>query len=68
MSSLDLVRTSVVAPTNAFTDLEGQLRVLDDCGSRIARATRALRSSARLFAQAAVRLERARHRHLRVVR
>ena len=42
--------------TNAFADLEAQLRALGASGDRLAEATMSLRSSARIFAAASARL------------
>ena len=42
--------------TNAFADLEAQLRALGDSGDRLAEATSSLRASARIFAAASKRL------------
>jgi hypothetical protein len=43
-------------PTNAFADLEAQLRALGASGDRLAEATLSLRASARVFAAASARL------------
>jgi len=43
-------------PTNAFADLEAQLRALGASGDRLAEATMSLRTSARVFAAATARL------------
>jgi len=42
--------------TNAFADLEAQLRALGASGDRLAEATMSLRTSARIFAAATARL------------
>jgi hypothetical protein len=42
--------------TNAFADLEAQLRALGATGDRLADATTSLRNSARIFAAASARL------------
>jgi len=42
--------------TNAFADLEAQLRALGASGDRLVEATSSLRASARLFAAASARL------------
>lgn len=42
--------------TNAFADLEAQLRALGASGDRLAEATTSLRASARVFAVASARL------------
>jgi hypothetical protein len=42
--------------TNAFADLEAQLRALGASGDRLAEATMSLRASARIFAMASARL------------
>ena len=42
--------------TNAFADLEAQLRALGASGDRLAQATNSLRASARIFAAASARL------------
>jgi hypothetical protein len=42
--------------TNAFADLEAQLRALGASGDRLAQATSALRASAGIFAAATARL------------
>jgi hypothetical protein len=42
--------------TNAFADLEAQLRALGASGERLAEATSSLRASARIFAAASARL------------
>jgi hypothetical protein len=42
--------------TNAFADLEAQLRALGASGDRLAEATTSLRASARTFAAASARL------------
>jgi hypothetical protein len=42
--------------TNAFADLEAQLRALGATGDRLAEATMSLRASARIFAAASARL------------
>ena len=44
--------------TNAFADLESQLRALGASGDRLAEATNSLRASARVFAAASARLNR----------
>ena len=55
--------------TNAFADLETQLRALGASGDRLAEATMSLRSSARIFAAVTARLRSsaARRRHTRPV-
>ena len=42
--------------SNAFADLEAQLRTLGASGDRLAEATTSLRASARIFAAATARL------------
>ena len=42
--------------TNAFADLEAQLRALGASGDRLAEATTSLRASARIFAAASARI------------
>jgi hypothetical protein len=42
--------------TNAFADLEAQLRALGASGDRLAQATSSLRASARIFAAASARI------------
>jgi hypothetical protein len=42
--------------SNAFADLEAQLRALGASGDRLAEATTSLRASARIFAAASARL------------
>ena len=42
--------------TNAFADLEAQLRALGASGDRLAEATSSLRASARIFAAASARI------------
>jgi hypothetical protein len=54
--------------TNAFADLEAQLRALGASGDRLAEATMSLRSSARIFAAVTARLRAsATRRHTRPV-
>ena len=55
--------------TNAFADLETQLRALGASGDRLAEATMSLRSSARIFAavSASLRASAVRRRHTRPV-
>jgi len=43
-------------PTNAFANLEAQLRALGATGDRLAEATMSLRKSARIFAAASARV------------
>ena len=47
---------------NAFLDLEARLRQLEGTGDLIAEATKNLRASAKVFALASARLQRARAR------
>jgi hypothetical protein len=49
--------------TNAFADLEAQLRALGATGDRLAEATTSLRNSARIFAAASARLNKSSARH-----
>jgi hypothetical protein len=49
--------------TNAFADLEAQLRALGASGDRLAEATTSLRASARIFAAASARLSASSARH-----
>jgi hypothetical protein len=49
--------------TNAFADLEAQLRALGATGDRLAEATTSLRHSAGIFAAASARLSRSSARH-----
>ena len=44
--------------TNAFANLEAQLRALGASGARLAEATTSLRASARIFAAVSARLSR----------
>jgi len=49
--------------TNAFADLEAQLRALGATGDRLAQATSSLRDSARIFAAVSARLSKREARH-----
>jgi hypothetical protein len=49
--------------TNAFADLEAQLRALGASGDRLAEVTTSLRASARIFAAASKRLSVSSARH-----
>jgi hypothetical protein len=57
------MRTTTARSTNAFADLEAQLRALGATGDRLAEATKSLRSSAHVFATATARFSRNPARH-----
>jgi len=55
--------TTTARSTNAFADLEAQLRALGATGDRLAEATNSLRTSALIFRAASARLTKSAVRH-----